>query len=335
MSEEFEQEINAAVKKQHAKRNPAPEKDPVQDKELQEGIVIIAGGAAYYGNMAAHLAMSIKATDATVKIQLLHHGAALNQLNQQELGLFDTITPIPEHARTSTETGIDKADYFRTKLYLYELSIFKKTIYLDADMIWGKRPAGELFKQLAPLEFTMTNEGSCKMDGTEDGTNKKYTFWMKREAIVSAYMNEPGFLKGKLYQLRSEFIYFEKNEKSRSFFEAAIKVRNELKVVGLKLANRIPDETSFVIAAAMTGCYPHQDQYSPVHWWYIHGLPYGQERGGLLRQYFAFSMGGFRNPKEVRELYKALLQQHAAAIGIPIRHTVGNKEIMVPDRTSM
>ncbi len=295
---------------------------------MTQGILLIAAGNPFYGNSAYHLALTIKHADPEAKICLAYSTSAIAHLSEEEKKFFDEMVLLQDHQLK----GNGKPDYMRPKLYAYELSPFDKTILLDVDMIWNpKRTVTELFEELQGSEFSIISEGYCNAVG--DGKlNPRYTFWADREAIVYEFMNEPGFLSGKLYQFRSEFIYFVKGKKCETFFSKAIEARERINFEVKTLGGHIPDELCFDIAGAITHTYPHQDMWTPIHWYWFHGTPFEARKGDILRQYYAISLGGFNAPKEVLNWTKAMLRKAADAHGVTIRHKFGPKTTAIPER---
>ncbi len=295
---------------------------------MTQGILLIAAGNAFYGNSAYHLALTIKHADPKTKIALAYTKSAIAHLSDEEKKFFDQMIEMSEeHTR-----GKGKPDYMKPKLYAYQLSPFDKTILLDVDMIWNpKRTVGELFTQLEGSSFSIISEGYCNAVG-EGKLSPRYTFWADREDIVYEFMNESGFLSGKLYQFRSEFIYFVKGEKCEKFFSTAIKVRDRINFEVKTLGGNIPDELCFDIAGAITHTYPHQDMWTPIHWYFFHGHPFQSRKGEILRDYYAISLGGFNAPKEVLNWTKAMLRKAADAHGVTLRHKFGPKTTSIPER---
>lgn len=300
---------------------------------MTQGILLIAAGNPFYGNSAYHLALTIKAADPEALVCIAYQDSAVAHLSEDEKKYFDHMVKLTPEMLSG---GNGKPDYMKPKLYGYELSPFDRTIMVDVDMIWNpKRPASELFQEMESTGgFTMINEGWCDVLG--DGKlNPRYTFWAERDAIVNAFMEEPGFLSGKLYQFRSEFIYFEKSEKAKRFFDTAIETRGKITFEVSTLGGNIPDELCFDIAGAITHTYPHREQWSPIHWYWFHGKPYQGSKGDILEKYYAISLGGFNAPPEVLNWTKAMLGKAAEKHGVTLRHKFGTKTSMIPERKTL
>jgi hypothetical protein len=281
------------------------------------GIVLIAAGHPDYGHRAYNLLISLKHQSPEIPVAVITMGSALKGLDRHQRARFDLIIDAdPALADGTNSKGQKVKNYFQLKLNLYTLSPFKRTLYLDADVIWAKRaPVSEYLMTLEDVPFTMINEGHSPMLGEFKG-NPKYTHWAKREDIAQAYCDVPGFLDSRLYQLRSELIWFVRNKENAKFFRTALQVLKEMKVSPERLGGGIPDELCFNIAAAICQHYPHEEKYCPIFWHYVHGRPESGKRTVLLNKFYAVSMGGNAVPDDVRSLYNGLADFHAKAQGI-------------------
>ncbi len=285
---------------------------PDQDKKIKEaikpatrGIILIAGGHAYYGKMAAALAASIRHHDKTIPILVYHAGYGINHLQHFEKNLFSEVKTLPEESYMHN----GRAQYMKAKLSLYDLSPFDETIYLDVDMIWStKKTVGELFDSLKDVPFTMISEGHYDLTSIKDETNKAYTFWGDTQAILNKYGENK--TDGKLYQLRSEFIYFKKNALIKKYFDKAKEIYENPLIEVSRIAGGIPDEFAFNIAGFLLNVHPHKDKYSPVYWYYMHGKEMLYNRTELYQKYYAISIGGNRAPDDLKRLYNDLAKYY-------------------------
>jgi len=145
---------------------------------MSKGVLILAMGHPYYGEMAANLAMSLKFADKETKICLAWEGDAKNHLTPAKLNLFDVIKEVPQEYIMKD----GKKAYFKAKTYINKLTPFEETIFLDADMIWfGKRGVNVLFEQLKDLDFTIQNRDF--IDFAEPIVNEKYSIWANVQEI--------------------------------------------------------------------------------------------------------------------------------------------------------
>jgi hypothetical protein len=203
---------------------------------LKRGIIIVACGHAYFGRLAWNFAMSVKAVDKDFPIAVVHSEQSLSHVSLDKRWVFDHMILLPGG------TG------FGTKLEIHRLSPFEETLYCDVDMAWmPKRSPHDLFDELTRVEFTSITEGH-----TED-KSQKYYFWSDPEEVRKKYK-----IEGRLYQWRSEVMYFKKTEKVREMFTLAreIHVNPGLTSV-IKFGNQVPDELALIIATAKLGIEPH------------------------------------------------------------------------------
>ena len=119
-----------------------------------KGVLIIAGGHPFYGQMAVNLAASLRLSDSSVNIHLAYHGLALTHLDQSKKDLFSSMSLIPDEYLTHN----GKVSYFKAKTHVLDLSPFDETLFLDADMIWvSQYPVSKVFDSLSDIDFTISN----------------------------------------------------------------------------------------------------------------------------------------------------------------------------------
>lgn len=249
----------------------------------QAGILLLALGANQYGRMSAALAAMIKSADSTIPIHLAYTQSAVTHLREDEKALFDSMEVIPE--KYYTLHGQHK--WIMAKMYLYELSPFEHTLYLDSDMAWLQKSPAAVFEQLKDVDLTYANSGV-----------QTHSQWADIEQVRTVYNIE------KVVGIHSEFVYFRKCDKAESFFQKAQRIYSNLKVHATVFAGAIPDELPLMIAAELCGIVPHQQPYYPVFW-------YKRDRKMLhayqiAQNYYAMSMGGNYNAPHEIEMYNLL-----------------------------
>lgn len=250
---------------------------------MDKGILLIAAGHYNYGKMAATLAATLKATDKNIPVHLAYTDNAIKYLTEDEKTLFDSMSIIPpEYYIFNGQTK-----YIRCKMFMYQLSPFKSTIFLDVDMVWLSRPVSELFNQLQDIDLTFSNHGS----------ENKTSIWADVSKVKKAYNVE----SERFYNLHSEFVYFRKSMQVNKFFKVAQKVYDKLKVPATVFAGAVPDELPFCIACMLLKLYPHADNFHPVLWHNtksVYLMPHQ-----IAKQYYAISMGGNQNPSFFKTNY--------------------------------
>ena len=278
--------------------------------KMKKGILIIACGHQYYGKMAAALAASIR-LKSDIAIHLAYAGNALTLLKDNELKLFNSKSEIPNdfyyHA--------GQAKWIRTKMFIYDLSPFDETLYLDSDMLWLKLSPDELMNELSAHDITFPNHGVNE------------TMWAKSGEIKAAYG------EGKYYSIHSELIYFKKNDKVKRWFDTAKEVYDNLKVSHKVFAGAIPDELPFSIAGALTETYPHEDNYKPVYWGHIEKKH--KQIYQIATEYWAFSMGGNVNTNKEKIIYDILSEMTYKKLGLQGFHKWTEKRNFLKERKNV
>lgn len=277
---------------------------------MLNGIVIIATGHPYFGRMAYNLALSIQACEQT-RICIVHDGQALSHLSEIQLRVFTDNKVLPEDYRTGVQA----------KLHLDQLTPYEQTIYLDADMVWiGQRKPSELFLELKGNNFTAITEGDS------DNPNNKYYFWADPAEIKAVYKVQ------KVYQWRSEVMYFEKGTK---LFKEARKLKpgNTLKSTKL-FGYALPDELFINIATALLGIIPHKYQWTPAYWMRMHGemLPKPAE---LANQYYLLSAGSNYASSQMKKSYDTYMRYAANKTGTTHLFPLKSKKEWLPERQKM
>lgn len=277
------------------------------------GIITIATGHYLYGRMAYALAATVKAyTDLPVCV--LADEEALSHLTKEHRAVFDEIIFIQDGGVAS-------------KYDLQKLSPFSKTIYLDADTIITSPKIEALFSELDSVHFTSTNEGYYDVDKGEDKSNRKYLWWADIRETTKLYG-----LKGKVYQLRSEFMYFDKSKEAKKLFDTAKKIAAAPKLKTTTFAGGIPDEFSFQIAANMLGMQPHIEGFQPLWWFHLHRhvSPSIYE---LREAYYGVSLGGNSGFNDsVKYLYQNICESSCQILGLPKPFGLLAKKLVIPSR---
>lgn len=292
----------------------------------QQGILLLALGSPYYGRMAYNLAISIKAKDSTVHITLVYTDAAIAHLNERNMWVFDNKMPYPETLQP-----------FGVKLKLNELTPYDRTLYIDVDTLWiNKQSPAELFDKLKGIPFTGITEGMHDYnEPSKSDHSKHYFFWADLDEIKTKYI-----VDGKLYQWRSEFIYFEKSETTEDFFNIA-QIIYEVNSTGIskgnheplstikKFADTIPDELAINIATNICSIAPHQYKWQPTYWDRLHGgnMPPIE---ALQNLYHVISCGSNASYGALKRVYDRVCAASACKIGLQhVFPLISKKEMLI------
>lgn len=278
---------------------------------MSKGVLIMALGHENYYHMAAVLAASIKVNDPGLPVCLLTTRA----INPAHADLFDVIKTMPEKAITRN----GKLEYIKGKLFMYDLSPFKETIFLDADqvLIAGKK-LSTLFTELADVDLTFSNTGLAEV-----------SIWADIAEVKKLYGSKP------YWNYHSELVYFKKTAKVKAYFDAAKKVYQDDKIKSAERfsAATMADELAFQVAAMVTGMYPHRENWTPNFWY--------DRNGNLSRKYTyeldftTYSIGGNSVPTAVKNNYNILAKHYFAKLGLLNPYRVIDKRYFLPERNKI
>ena len=274
---------------------------------MLRGILLIATGHPYYGNMAYNLACSIKSVEPDTNIAVVHDDISLTHLTEEQRATFAHCIMLPENYRTG----------FGAKLHADQLTPFDKTLLLDVDMLWlGKKPS-ELFTELNGVSFTIITEGNS------DKPNNKYYFWAEPEEIKKEYSVPL------VWQTRSEVLYFEKGCK---VFKMARALKPEKKLKTIRMFGPwIPDELYFNIAMAVTETEPHTPNWMPAYWARLHGevMP---NIAVCYKDYFLLSFGSNAASPIMKRAYDNVMKVVCNKLRMPYMFKLKSKKEWAPER---
>lgn len=282
---------------------------------MEKGVLIIALGNPYYGNYAVQLARSIKFVTPDVMVSCAYAGASLSHNSNLP---FDSIIEIPEEYYTTD--GLP--DYIKAKTYLYQLSPYKKTIAIDADVIWlPQKPITDLFNEFNDIKITFANRGREQISEAKKG----FIHWANPEDIARVYGQ-----KGWLYNLASELIYFVKDKKVEKFFKIAQQVYDDPQIEYKRFGSRLPDELAFEIAILKTGLEPHKTPFIPFYWEQAERryLPVTE----MYQQFYGYSLGGNINTGQVANIYNNLANHYNKKFGVNGYFPAKDKRSWLPER---
>ncbi len=271
------------------------------------GILLIATGHPYYGNMAYNLACSIKSVNNQTKISVVYNDDSLSHLSWDQCSIFDSKILLPKDYRTG----------FGVKLHLDELTPYQKTLCLDVDMLWlGKNP-DDLFKELFGIDFTIITEGNSDMP------NNKYYFWADPVEIKKEYGVEI------VWQSRSEVMYFEHGCK---VFEMARSLKPESRLKTIRMFGKwIPDELYFNIAMAVLGLNPHVAKWMPAYWSRLNNevMP---NMAVCYRDYYLLSFGSNAATPIMKRAYDNVMKVVCNKLRMPYMFKLKSKKEWAPER---
>lgn len=254
------------------------------------GILLLALGHPNYGGMAFNMAVSIRRV-SNIHIHLVWHGNALNHLTSEKLSYFDSKEICPDECFIKN----GQVRYFKAKTFLYDLSPFDDTLYLDVDMLWLKKPVEEMFELLKDTDFTMENRAE---EIINEGT--RYSWANARDLQAKGLTRLPN--------LHSEVIYFKKTERVKKYFDSAKRFYDNPTVKPNVFNGDVADELAFLLAQMDTGLKPHLSPFQPAYWMYIDRKK-TTSWTDIYNNYYLYSLGG----KQMSTLMKEKYDQRVAA----------------------
>lgn len=284
---------------------------------MKQGILLVATGHPYYGRMAYNLAATIKATGTIVPVAVIHDENALSHLNEQQLAMFNKRIKLRKKHK----------DICSLRMDLHKLTPFDQTMALDVDMLWFNTDPMDLFSLLNDRDFTIVNEGYKDLDTGDDHTSRIYTYWSDLQAIIESHG-----VKGRFYQVRGEFLLFNKTDKVAQLYDTAKKILLEPKVKVDDWANGVvPDEFALNIALNLHGIEPHAPIWQPAIWPGRNRMP-PPPLHIMNKQYHAISFGGNVLPAKMRELHDLIAKAAFAKLGLPFEFTIQPKRHYLTER---
>lgn len=246
----------------------------------------MAFGNPEYVYMAAQMAMSIKAHNKDISIQLVHDHN-IGYLPPEYHSLFDKTTDL-DLADVYVNKGFEPG---YAKIQAYKYSIFDETIFLDVD--------GICLKDLAPLFDQCTKFYHTEVIGQGKLDEKiEYAHWADNEATWDVF----GLNKDQTYYaVQSSFQYFRKCKEmdelaesmAKDFFFPKERLLNEW-------GNSTPDE--LIVGGACAKA--NHDPSMPVQVTFFGNKGNRKEIGEVLANFYISSLyGNGRGTKLVMERY--------------------------------
>lgn len=291
---------------------------------MKFGVCIVALGYDIYGSYALNLAISLKVYDQDVKIALLCDTNAIQRLNETEKEFFDHIIFIPE----SDYTIDGKKEFMRMKLMVSKYTPFTHNIYLDADNLWFDKKISWLFGQLHTREFMIGYNAHFDVK-TGRTTKIGYTYWCRDENECVKYHG----IENIMPQTVSGFYYFEKNARTETIFDTALKVFDDKSKPSDLFAGGCADEYCFNVALGKLNY--TQQEFNPIYFDKIHGAQDGKD---IYQNFWAIAPGGSIVSKAVKKYYDRLATKYAIMAGLKRRHVYSSedvRDVIILDKTKV
>lgn len=283
---------------------------------MNRGILLIAIGNPYYGRLAYNLCVSIKASE-NIPIALIYDTSGISHVSDDKRLFFDELIECPVEFKMQA----GKNEWLKPKVFIYDLSPFDETIFLDVDMCWNpyKRPS-ELFEALKDYSFQISNRGYTKETEGMAG----FSLW----ADIAEIRNVHGI--DQYMDISSEFIYFKKDEKAEQIFTQAQEIFETDRVAYRTFAGGKPDEPAFAIsisklnAQCITPFYPT--------FWHYHHAKRNVSRTEIINGYYAISMGGAHLTTAMKQMYNDFTKSCFSKIGAGVPFPIESKSKIIAER---
>jgi hypothetical protein len=291
---------------------------------IEKGVIILALGHANYGRMALNLAVSLKSVNGMngVHVTLLHSAGIETLYNHNELQFFDGFIEVPENYYKFQG---DK-EYQMAKCYMYDLSPYQKTIYLDADSLWlPERKIDSLFDECynQPVSFQCIDKWDIQGEwGCLWTAGKEKNDGLKQiRELYDITDNRT------IYEMQSSFMYFEKSRVAKAFYDTAKECYIKRPFWFYTWNGGIPDELVFNISSAINEIKLPKFPYTPL-WFIDYENRFKNDnsrsislrnRGTIWSKYYAFSMAGNTNPQRAVEIYDDLVKGYYSRFPAKIR----------------
>ena len=138
-------------------------------------------------------------------------------------------------------------------------------------------------------------------------------------------------MSNKLYQLRSEFIYFKKNKSMEKYFEMVKNIYDNPQIEVTHVGNGLADEYAYNVASCLTATYPHKDYYSPMYWHYKYTSK-KPSRAEIMKDFYLLSMGGNKSDKFSEDFYNDVAAAAYQKLGLYNAHKHINKQKFLTER---
>jgi len=268
----------------------------------EKGILLIAIGPQYL-KWAINLCCSLRTTSPGTPIALAVDASAKSRMHNFMSKVYDFIIDIdPDY---HNDHGMPHP--VKAKLYMDKISPFKQTIYIDAEnLALPRKNIADLFTS----KLTIQNRGSINVK--DAASNPKFIHWGSTVDICKL----ANITSGKLYNLFSEFMTFEKSDKTTKVFEAAREAYNDLFGNVTSYSSGVPDELCFMIAINRLKI-KLEDNTMPTYWEQAERKRL--RMGAQLYEYYIYSMGGNTMTSEQKAIYNgnnSLTQMYCQNFGI-------------------
>lgn len=280
---------------------------------LNTGILIVATGHWYFGNLAANLAATLKASSPDVPLQLCYEPSAVAKLNAEHLALFDV--------KNELVLGVDK---ITPKTQLWDLSVFENTLYLDADTAWSPHhnlgsAIDELMKRKTFTTLVYeTLDLKSKNSKKHGERNRSYTYWFERDEI-DRLKKFFGKETGAIYCHNTSLVWFKRTAENKRLFERIKSLyADENQFKALHWRSGKPDEFFYNIATWLEGVYDSHFHFEKILFPFVNTV---RRETDYFRKFWAISNCCGETPSNIVETYHKWVRAACKKVGTePFKH---------------
>jgi hypothetical protein len=279
---------------------------------MSQGVLIIATGYPQYYSMALNLAVSLKTVN---KVDICLVTDLSDMIRPGHEYFFDIVKNV-----TKEDMKVNgKVENASLKTRMYELSPFSKTVYIDADSVWlPERKIDHLFEECSdsPVYFQVVHE--------HDLSKEWKCLWTasdKGNTGLADIRKLIGREKGRIYEMQSSFMYFDKSKKAKKFFDDANKFYIERPFYFHTWGDGMPDELAFNVSTAINQTKLTKFPFTPCYFvdYDMNKYLMGQNSVAIQKDFYLMSMAGNANPKRMVDLYNDLVTLYYSRNQIRIR----------------
>lgn len=220
------------------------------------GILLIAIGSDFYGELAYSLANSLRKNSCDLPIALICDKPSIVTL--PSTNVFSQIIDV--NLGLCLENGI--INPFKLKTYIYDITPFEETLYLDVDALCLKH-IGDLIAQIEKHDLVIYEVRRYNPEAYKDCT----MVWYKNAGIgLKEALTAYGINGSSIYpEYNSSFIWFKKNDKTKAYFDQAKKNYFDRRIKFKAIGKCYPDELAYNMASIQSGLYSGIERFRPIH----------------------------------------------------------------------
>lgn len=214
------------------------------------GIVLISLVSEFYWQLAYNLALSLKKNS----------GIPITLLTDKIQGKDDPFDQIIEVKKPHYFEGYF-FNPFKAKTHIYDYSPYEQTLYLDVDTIflWKHWSLSDVLRGLEGFQMHEVKRWS------KENAHRCKIVWLKHVNLTVEHWNQAYGVDYPFVEYNSSFIYFDKSEKNKSYFDKLKKNYLNRKTKYRKIGGKYPDELAHTLTTAQLKHYSTIPGYRPIY----------------------------------------------------------------------